>query len=91
MKTITLGDAMRKANLGKVFDCAVVTADEKRKIGGELIKLTGCQLAPLSKKEAIRDPGHHHNDTRNLISSDGKIIKIHPRLMTEFDGKELIY
>ena len=82
---------MRKANLGKEFDCVVVKADEKRNSGGELIELNNCTLAPLSKKESIRNANHYHNDTRNLVDASGKAVKIHPRLMIEFDGKELIY
>lgn len=82
---------MRKASLGKEFDCVVVGYDEKRKTGGELLRLAKCKLAPISKKEALKNPNHDGNDTRNLILSEGHPVKFHPRLMTEFDGKELIY
>lgn len=38
-----------------------------------------------------RSPNHSKNQTRNLLLPDGRIRKIHIRLITEFNGHQIFY
>ncbi len=66
---------------GLPFSLKFVTADRKRKTGGDLIELHGCKLKGMDVKHA----------TRNILLSSGKIRKVHIRLIIEYNGHTIVY
>lgn len=99
MDSIGLNDAMRYIWMGNEFSMVVVAADRKRDKGGNLIKYAGVKLTPQfdRKKKVItmesvsKNPNHFTNDTRNIILPNGNTESFHPRLMIEFNGREVVY
>jgi hypothetical protein len=82
---------------------AAVQADEKRGSGGKIIRLNRCKLHrrdKLAESAAVvgvptnhttpRSPHHAFNFTRNLITPGNQIVKIHPLLIFEINGKPVI-
>lgn len=50
------------------------------------------QVPRVYEEVKTKRPSHRANDTRNLIvDSRNGFFKIHPRLMEEFNGKEVVY
>ena len=99
METIELKDAMKLANMGNPFSMRVVSFDEKRNTAGDVIQYSGVTTTPKFKRKKTtslpsttsRKANHFSNDTQNIILPDGKTVSFHPRLMIEFEGKEVVY
>lgn len=50
------------------------------------------RVSKVYEEVKTKRPSHRANDTRNLIvDSRNGFFKIHPRLMEEFNGKEVVY
>lgn len=85
--------------MGNPFSMAVVSYDRKRNTSGDVIRYSRVTITPrLKAKNKLtvgqaesRDPKHFANDTRNIILPNGKTESFHPRLMIEFNGKEIVY
>ncbi|MDX3913775.1 MAG: hypothetical protein QHC79_09565 [Pseudosphingobacterium sp.] len=70
------------------FSITFVTCDLTKNKGGEKITLDEAVLVGGNKsKSEARNPNHYSNFTRNIrhLHSD-RIIKIHPLLVTRFNG-----
>lgn len=88
------------------FSLRFVTADRKRKTGGDIIFIENGKkcvgkgkdgnviwAAPVGESSTgvKKNPHHYANSTRNvLITSSGQIRKVHIRLIIEFNGKKVI-
>ena len=74
------------------FSITFVTCDRKKKTGGQKITLEKAISEGSGKsKSKLRNPDHYRNYTRNIRSVDGdKIIKIHPLLVTRFNGQTIM-
>jgi len=82
-----------------------VTADRKRMTGGEIIELKGARKCVGKKNGKVifdkrkatvdlttsRDPRHYLNSTRNMLLPNGRIRKVHIRLIIEFNGKTVCF
>lgn len=73
------------------FELTFVTCDMKKNTGGEKITLKEAVLmGGSSSKGESRNPNHYSNYTRNIKALKGdRIIKIHPLLVTRFNGKRV--
>lgn len=70
------------------FSITFVTCDLRRDEGGDKITLQEAVLVGgASSKSRSKNPQHFNNYTRNIraLNSD-RLIKIHPLLVTEFNG-----
>lgn len=69
-----------------------VTCDRKKGTGGK--KITIKKAVPIGGPQSaseLRNPNHYRNYTRNIRSVDSdKIIKIHPLLITRFNGQPIM-
>lgn len=88
------------------FDIELVTADKRRKKAGEFVSHTGCTL-PTARRLTTsqrhterlaelgsphKDPHHKLHGTINIRKmSANKNIKVHVRLITEFNGYRIIW
>lgn len=73
------------------FSITFVTCNLKMDEGGEKITIKEAILVGSgSSKSEIKNPNHFTNYTRNIrsINSD-RIIKIHPLLVTRFNGQKI--
>lgn len=70
------------------FSITFVTCDEKKDIGGDKISLDEAVfVGGPSKKPKARNPNNFQNYTRNIRALNGdRIMKIHPLLVTRFNG-----
>lgn len=95
-------DQVSSSGIPVPFSLKFVTADRKRKTGGEIIevkdaikcigKKNGMVIYDgntLSRKE--KAPSHYENATRNIALPNGSIRKIHIRLIIEFNAQKVIY
>ena len=88
------------------FQVKFVTADRKNKTGGEIIdvpsavKCVGFRKGKivfdsrepsLSNKTNSRDPHHWSNSTRNILLPNGRMLKIHIRLIIEFNNQKVFF
>ena len=97
-----LRQALDIIHSGTWFSCAAVQADEKRAKAGKIIRLNRCKLArressnlPVPGTDALRlshtKSAHHSlHFTRNLLTPGNQIVKIHPLLIFEINGKPVI-
>lgn len=107
MKLIPLSDVLKQMDSKKVIDSiSFVTAHKRNGTGGEIINLKkvvqtgnynrGRANRSASEKVDVkpmeRNPEHYKNQTRNLImSGSSQTRKCHIRLITEFNGKQVIW
>ena len=84
------------------FSVEFITANRKTNTGGEIIKKEGCILAKFNKKlpQHVRNadgggkshqPKHYQNQTRNIQLPEEGIVKIHIRLITQFNSMDIIW
>lgn len=100
-KTITLNEVLHRIKAGERFDLEYVSADKKRGTGGQLKVLTACMITRLGKTQSApgadkiepvrgKAPRHYENGTLNIqILGTREVRKIHPRLITKFNGISL--
>lgn len=104
MLTFGIMDAIRLPDLLRIlYECSsdgefvpneitFVTNDRKKGTGGK--KITIKQAIPVGGPKSsseLRNPNHYRNYTRNIRSVDSdKIIKIHPLLITRFNGQPIM-
>ena len=107
MEEITLKDALdimdktAKDGRGLFFNIAFRSLNRNSKTGGKLYKYQrarkyrrqkgGESKRLLTTPKDFKNPSHYKNRTRNIELIDGSIKKIHIRLITEFNGKKVIY
>lgn len=105
-KTITLANVIDEMNSGRQFDIEFVTCDEKRRTGGELKAYSGVirsntpkspsggLAAPDKRTVKTKQPNHRYNSTVNLYipreEKKNRFRKVHLRLITLFNGKEVL-
>jgi hypothetical protein len=102
-ETITLKEVLAFMDTGAPFAIAFVTADKKRKKGGEWIEVDNCskhefvtsrEKARMEKAQPTtewsRNPNHFQNSTRNLMLQNSLIRKVHIRLLRRFNGKTIL-
>ncbi len=95
-----------EGGMPKPFAITFVTSDEKRKSGGELIRVKersatkyrdfvpGDERDFTGKGKAAfsKNPNHGVHATRNInIPGIAHIVKIHIRLITSFNGKKVYW
>lgn len=85
------------------FSAKFVTADRKRRTGGEIISVENAVKCIGKRKGEVvydgrtdqnrirRDPHHYENATRNIMLENSVIRKLHIRLILEFNGKKVLY
>jgi len=73
------------------FSITFVTCNLKRDEGGLKIHLEQVVLlGGSSSKSRAKNPNHYENYTRNIRAVEGdRLIKIHPLLVTEFNGQKI--
>jgi hypothetical protein len=102
MAIITLKEVLAEMETGNPFSIVFITADKKRDLGGDIIRIDSCVLNWTATKEKIKADGfnpelksktqnHYDNGTRNLLLPAGHIKKCHIRLITEFNNKKVVY
>lgn len=84
------------------FSVLYVTADRKRKTGGQFIQTDGAILSKHNKLlpahvrrvdgfGGSKKPASYENATRNIQAPDGSITSIHIRLIKAFNGHPVIW
>lgn len=100
MAIITLREALKEMETGNLFSISFVTADKSRQTGGDIIQLENCRIRTKEEKEDVfkssvpqkgKKQNHATHSTRNIILANGKIRKVHIRLILQFNGQNLIY
>lgn len=73
------------------FEIEFVTCNLKNNTGGEKIRLDRAVFyGGPSERSTRRNPNHADHFTRNIRHQDSdRIIKIHPLLVTRFNGKQV--
>lgn len=73
------------------FSITFVTCDLKRDEGGNKITLPEAILVGgVNSSSVAKNPNHYDNYTRNIRAANGdRLIKIHPLLVTEFNGRKV--
>lgn len=88
-----LREMMQRDENGKFipFPITFVTCNTTNNTGGEKITLDRAVFyGGPSKRSTGRNPNHAENFTRNIRHEDSdRIIKIHPLLVTRFNGKRI--
>jgi hypothetical protein len=89
-----------------IFDIKFVTADRKRGTAGEIIEVKEARkcidvrngIPVFDKREShnqdtsvSRNPNHYQNSTRNILLKNGRIRKVHIRLIIEFNGQKVCF
>lgn len=90
---------------GENFSIGFRTFNKHEKTGGEFIfipdavkhnhltaaeRKSGSNVVSVSKVVS-RNPNHYENSTRNIrVIANGRIIKIHLRLVTDFNNKKVL-
>jgi hypothetical protein len=105
---ISISAMLDEINSGNAFDIEYVTADERRKKGGELKRYSGCIKSQSvtsgkadKKYEPVvnvtnqsKNPHHEAHVTFNIYvphpDEGSKIKKVHTRLVTQFNGKDVL-
>lgn len=99
--TITFQDALATIDSGAWVSMEVVTADLKRKTGGDWLKLPRCRKNPRRLPEERyadqgvpstpkRSPRHYENSTRNMLLPNGLLVKVHLRLIRKLNGATVL-
>jgi hypothetical protein len=84
------------------FDVTFYTSDESQGKGGQRISIKGAILTKHVKNlpmhirnvdgfRTSKKPRHFENATRNISDPEGKITKVHIRLITHFNGHKVIW
>lgn len=97
---ISVQDATRIIDSGAIFSFSVVTFDDQRKKGGEIMSF------PEARKHTIRERASTNLEKRTQIKVPTKFIRpviiyqngsptsivksIHPPLLLEFNGKKVV-
>jgi len=81
MGVITLQDALQQMGSGEPFDITFVKADRKRGTGGQI----------RNERGAVQEGIDHANHQRRIKLSSGRIRRVHIRLMTQFNGHNIVY
>lgn len=98
--TITLKDALTAIDGGQLCDLLVIQADRKKNAAGIELQLTQVKkhIQPQvmhkkqmpSKLQVYKNPNHYDNSTRNMKCRNGEIVKVHIRLIKQFNGKTVM-
>lgn len=99
--TITIKEMLEFMDSARPFDITYVTADRRKGTGGQLVSVTrarktgtmakdGQKLTASVIKAASRLPNHSEHFTRNIVLKDRTVKKIHPDLVTRFNGRKVI-
>lgn len=84
------------------FDISFYTADRRRDTGGLPMSISGGILTkhvkglPMHMRRVdgfagAKKPRHYENATRNVSAPDGSITTVHIRLITKFNGLQIIW
>jgi hypothetical protein len=89
------------------FQLKIVTADRRKKTGGQIIEMKdackcsvrtkqGKEIFPVKRNfpttdRVSKDPHHWINSTRNILLPNGEKRTIHIRLIIEFNHKRVCY
>lgn len=102
LNTITLSEVLEVMDSGALFSIGFRTCNLKKDTGGEwqeyaqakkyMAKTRHEQYAESHQpNKQRRNPKHYENSTRNLvILPSGEIIKVHLRLIRQFNSKTVI-
>lgn len=103
MNSIPLRQVLAEMDAGMHFSMAVVTADKRKKKGGEWIIYHHAVKHEKAAKKGLphqvsipvsgitRNPNHFENRTRNIcLIPSGEIRTIHIRLIRRYNGKTVI-
>ena len=73
------------------FSITFVTCDLKKDEGGNKITLSEAILVGgVNSASKTKNPNHYDNYTRNIRAANGDyLIKIHPILVTRFNGRRI--
>lgn len=96
---IGLKEALELFKAGGVHSLKVIAADIKRKTGGEILIFEKAKYALTETPRgggggiAAGNTGRKKYTGKINIwdGKNGRIVAIHPRLIVEFDGKEIIW
>ena len=100
MQSITLQQVVQHMDSGNPFSIAFVTADAKKKTGGEWVTIpeavkhefaTRKEMAAIARaapktQMVHKNPNHYQNSTRNIRLPNAEIRKVHLRLITVFNN-----
>lgn len=102
---VFLKDVLDDMLKGQPFSISFVTYDGKRKRMGDLIEVEKATCTWREKPEKktttvanngakpvrTRQPNHWENATRNIVINGTQVRKVHIRLITMFNGKNVIW
>jgi hypothetical protein len=105
IQLISLNEVLRLMDTGEKFSISFVTANRIKRTGGKIVTIRHAKklgnngpqparysIAKNGKKVRSRNPDHYKNFTRNIHDmSNHKTIKIHCRLITQFNKKTVRY
>lgn len=102
MERIFLRGALNEMDSGKPFSIVFYTADRNKETGGERIELENCTTTFINstkstpatdpaKNDTLRAPHHFRHATRNLVLPNKQMRKVHIYLITQLNGKKVIY
>ena len=99
MEVITLNEALKEMESGRLFSIGYITYSKSRKTGGEIKELDGCRVSynrsdTGAKKFSSpivteKKPNHYMNRTRNIVTADGSIKKVNIWLIIRLNGKKV--
>jgi hypothetical protein len=78
---ITFDEAMRLMASGKPFNITFVKADLRRKTGGQI----------RHEQDAVQIGWDYANHNRRLRLRSGAVRNVHIRLITEINGRKVVY
>ena len=78
---ITLDDALASMATGEPFDITFVKADRKRGTGGQI----------RQEQQAVQVGIDYAKQQRRIKLRSGNIRRIHIRLITQFNGQNVVY
>lgn len=87
------------------FNIKFVTANRKERTGGEIIEIKGGRKCvdvkedkpvfdtrkSVSEPKLHKNPNHWVNSTRNILLPNGRIRKVHIRLIIEFNDQKVCF
>ena len=96
---------MRKVENGAAVPFSIKwrTFNSRNQLGGRLIGLSKAVLCMQSKPKtpttaetsqppkARKNPNHWDNRTRNIEKENGQVVKLNIDLITEFNGKQVVF
>lgn len=102
---LTLKEAIRELESGQWCSLRFITADVNKGSGGKVLELAKCRIARVRTNTTTasspvpfadgamgvsKNPNHGYHFTRNVELPNKQLRKVHPILITHFNGEALV-